>query len=128
MVEVLIEDFGYEKMGKHVTKPLDSIKIAGYVGCQTNRPFGIDGGSDMIVTPLPGLPDECRGLPGPHQPEVQDPLQNAGGVLFDIDECSLRRQRQGSGSGWTDHQGQAAGRDRIEVVSGWTCSSSAKAP
>ena len=26
-------------------KPLDRIKIAGYVGCQTNRPFGIDGES-----------------------------------------------------------------------------------
>jgi heterodisulfide reductase subunit B len=36
MVEVLIEDFGYEKMGKHVTQPLDGIKIAGYVGCQTH--------------------------------------------------------------------------------------------
>ena len=45
MVEVLIEDFGYEELGKHVKKPLDGIKIAGYVGCQTNRPFGIDGES-----------------------------------------------------------------------------------
>jgi heterodisulfide reductase subunit B len=26
-------------------KPLDGIKIAGYVGCQTNRPFGIEGES-----------------------------------------------------------------------------------
>ena len=42
MVEVLIEDFGYDELGKYVTKPLDGIKIAGYVGCQTNRPFGID--------------------------------------------------------------------------------------
>jgi heterodisulfide reductase subunit B len=45
MVEVLIEDFGYDELGKHVKKPLDGIKIAGYVGCQTNRPFGIDGES-----------------------------------------------------------------------------------
>jgi heterodisulfide reductase subunit B len=45
MVEVLIEDLGYEELGKHVTNPLDGIKIAGYVGCQTNRPFGIDGES-----------------------------------------------------------------------------------
>ncbi len=45
MVEVLIEDFGYEGLGKPVTKPLEDIKIAGYVGCQTNRPFGIDGES-----------------------------------------------------------------------------------
>lgn len=45
MVEVLIEDFGYDQLGEKVTNPLDGIKIAGYVGCQTNRPFGIDGES-----------------------------------------------------------------------------------
>lgn len=45
MVEVLIEDFGYEELQRHVKKPLDGVKIAGYVGCQTNRPFGIEGES-----------------------------------------------------------------------------------
>ena len=45
MVEVLIEDFGYDELGKKVKKPLEGIKIASYVGCQTNRPFGIDGES-----------------------------------------------------------------------------------
>ena len=32
-------------MKEKVVKPLEGIKIAGYVGCQTNRPFGIDGES-----------------------------------------------------------------------------------
>jgi heterodisulfide reductase subunit B len=45
MVEVLIEDLGYEEMGKPVKKSLEGIKFAGYVGCQTNRPFGVDGES-----------------------------------------------------------------------------------
>lgn len=45
MVEVLIEDFGYEALAAPVKKPLEGVKIAGYVGCQTNRPFGIDGES-----------------------------------------------------------------------------------
>ncbi len=45
MVEVLIEDFGYDELGKPVKKPLEGLKIAGYVGCQTNRPFGIAGES-----------------------------------------------------------------------------------
>jgi heterodisulfide reductase subunit B len=45
MVEVLIEDIGYEAMAKPVKKPLKGLKIAGYVGCQTNRPFGINGES-----------------------------------------------------------------------------------
>jgi len=45
MVEVLIEDFGYAELAKPVVKSLEGIKFAGYVGCQTNRPFGIDGES-----------------------------------------------------------------------------------
>lgn len=42
MVEVLIEDFGYDGLKKPVVKELEGVKFAGYVGCQTNRPFGID--------------------------------------------------------------------------------------
>ena len=45
MVEVLIEDIGYSTIGEKVVKPLEGIKIAGYVGCPTNRPFGIAGES-----------------------------------------------------------------------------------
>jgi heterodisulfide reductase subunit B len=44
-VEVLIEDVGFEAMKKQVVKPLQGLKFAGYVGCQTNRPFGITGES-----------------------------------------------------------------------------------
>ena len=61
MVEVLIEDIGYEGMAKPVVKPLDGVKFAGYVGCQTNRPFGIAGESfenpmylDKLVETLGG--------------------------------------------------------------------------
>ncbi len=45
IVEVLIEDVGFAGMKNAVVKPLEGLKIAGYVGCQTNRPFGIDGES-----------------------------------------------------------------------------------
>jgi len=45
MVEVLIEDFGYEELKKPVVKPLEGVKFTGYVGCQTNRPFGNAGES-----------------------------------------------------------------------------------
>ena len=38
MVEVLLEDIGMEALQSGVKKPLKSIKFAGYVGCQTNRP------------------------------------------------------------------------------------------
>ena len=61
MVEVLIEDIGYEGMAKPVVKPLEGLKFAGYVGCQTNRPFGIAGESfenpmylDKLVETLGG--------------------------------------------------------------------------
>ncbi len=65
MVEVLIEDIGYEAIGSKVKRPLDGLKIAGYVGCQTNRPFGIDGESfenprylDKMVETLGATPVE----------------------------------------------------------------------
>jgi len=45
MVEVLIEDIGYDGLKSKVVRPLNGVKIAGYVGCQTNRPFGIAGES-----------------------------------------------------------------------------------
>ena len=45
IVEVLVEDIGFEAMQKAVVKPITGIKFAGYVGCQTNRPFGIAGES-----------------------------------------------------------------------------------
>ncbi len=44
-VEVLVEDVGFEAMKAPVVKELDGMKLAGYVGCQTNRPFGIAGES-----------------------------------------------------------------------------------
>ena len=45
MTEVLIEDIGWDAMKAPIVKPLNDLKIAGYVGCQTNRPFGIAGES-----------------------------------------------------------------------------------
>lgn len=65
MVEVLIEDLGYDELKKPVVKPLEGIKFAGYVGCQTNRPFGIAGESfenpkylDKLVEIVGGEPVE----------------------------------------------------------------------
>jgi heterodisulfide reductase subunit B len=45
MVEVLVDDIGFDALKAKVKKPLEGLKIAGYVGCQTNRPFGIAGES-----------------------------------------------------------------------------------
>lgn len=45
MTEVLIEDIGYAGITAAVSRPLEGVKVAGYVGCQANRPFGIAGES-----------------------------------------------------------------------------------
>lgn len=45
LVEVLIEDIGWDVLKSKVKKPLKGLKVAGYVGCQTNRPFGVAGES-----------------------------------------------------------------------------------
>jgi heterodisulfide reductase subunit B len=78
MVEVLIEDLGYEEIGKHVKKPLEGIKIAGYVGCQTNRPFGISGESFENPVYLDKLVDT---LGGESIPTYEKKVQCCGGAL-----------------------------------------------
>ncbi len=37
--EVIVNDVGMDKVKEQVTKPLSGLKVAGYVGCQTVRPF-----------------------------------------------------------------------------------------
>lgn len=37
--EVLVNDVGLDKIKQEVTNPLTGLKVAGYVGCQTVRPF-----------------------------------------------------------------------------------------
>ncbi|MCX8086650.1 MAG: CoB--CoM heterodisulfide reductase iron-sulfur subunit B family protein [Rhodocyclaceae bacterium] len=60
-VEVLIEDIGWEKMKEPVVKPLEGLKFAGYVGCQTNRPFGIAGESFENPKYLDKMIETCGG-------------------------------------------------------------------
>jgi len=111
MVEVLIEDFGYEALGKKVKKPLEGIKIAGYVGCQTNRPFGIEGESfenpkylDKLVETLGAEPVEnydkkvqcCGGALAFSEPEksqamIKDIIEAAydGGAEMIVTPCPV---------------------------------------
>ena len=37
--EVIVNDVGLEKIEERVSNPLTGLKVAGYVGCQTVRPF-----------------------------------------------------------------------------------------
>ena len=78
MAEVLIQDIGYEAIGEKVKKPLEGIKIAGYVGCQTNRPFGIAGESFENPMYLGKLVDT---LGGESIPTYEKKVQCCGGAL-----------------------------------------------
>ena len=78
MAEVLIQDIGYDAIGEKVKKPLEGVKIAGYVGCQTNRPFGIAGESYENPKYLDKLVDT---LGAESVPDYEKKVQCCGGAL-----------------------------------------------
>ena len=78
MAEVLVEDVGYDAIKAKVKKPLKGIKIAGYVGCQTNRPFGIAGESFENPVYLDKLVDT---LGADSVPTYEKKVQCCGGAL-----------------------------------------------
>ncbi len=78
MAEVLVEDIGYENLKSGVKKPLEGIKIAGYVGCQTNRPFGIDG--ESFENPM-YLDKMVESLGGDAITSYEKKVQCCGGAL-----------------------------------------------
>ncbi len=59
MCEVIVEDFGFDALAEKVVRPLEGLKVAGYVGCQTNRPFGIDGESFENPVYLDKMIESC---------------------------------------------------------------------
>ena len=75
---MLIEDIGVKDIASGVKKPLEGIKIAGYVGCQTNRPFGIDGESFENPMYLDNLVDS---LGGDSIQTYEKKVQCCGGAL-----------------------------------------------
>ncbi|BAO45678.1 CoB--CoM heterodisulfide reductase iron-sulfur subunit B family protein [Thiolapillus brandeum] len=78
MAEVIIEDIGLEDIKAGVKKPLEGIRIAGYVGCQTNRPFGIAGESFENPMYLDHLVDS---LGADSIPTYEKKVQCCGGAL-----------------------------------------------
>ena len=78
MAEVLVEDVGYDAIKAKVKKPLEGIKIASYVGCQTNRPFGIAGESFENPVYLDKLVDT---LGADSIPTYEKKVQCCGGAL-----------------------------------------------
>ncbi|WP_457673619.1 CoB--CoM heterodisulfide reductase iron-sulfur subunit B family protein [Thiolapillus sp.] len=78
MAEVIVEDIGIDSIKEGVKKPLEGIKIAGYVGCQTNRPFGIAGESFENPMYLDNLIDAVG---AESIPTYEKKVQCCGGAL-----------------------------------------------
>ncbi len=78
MAEVIVEDIGIDSIREGVKKPLEGIKIAGYVGCQTNRPFGIAGESFENPMYLDNLIDAVG---AESIPTYEKKVQCCGGAL-----------------------------------------------
>jgi heterodisulfide reductase subunit B len=110
MVEVLVEDIVFAGLKAPVVKPLEDMKIAGYVGCQTNRPFGIAGESfenpmylDKMIESVGAEPvafDQkvtcCGGAlafsePDKSQKQIKDIVEAAydGGAEMIVTPCQL---------------------------------------
>ncbi|MBF0141886.1 MAG: CoB--CoM heterodisulfide reductase iron-sulfur subunit B family protein [Magnetococcales bacterium] len=90
MVEVLIEDFGFDALKAKVTKPLTGIKVAGYVGCQTNRPFGVAGDNFENPQYLDKMTEACGATAVPFEKKV---ACCGGALAFSENEksCALIR-------------------------------------
>ncbi len=57
--EVMVNDVGLEAIREQVTNPLEGLKVAGYVGCQTVRPFaGTERGGAFDSYEDPGFQDD----------------------------------------------------------------------
>ncbi len=57
--EVIVNDVGIDKVKDRVTNPLTGLKVAGYVGCQTVRPFAnTDGGGNYDTYDDPEFLDD----------------------------------------------------------------------
>lgn len=78
MAEVLVQDIGFDEIKAGVKKPLEGVKIAGYVGCQTNRPFGIQGESFENPVYLDNL---VESLGADSIPTYEKKVQCCGGAL-----------------------------------------------
>ncbi len=73
--EVLVNDVGIDKIAGQVTNPLAGLRVAGYVGCQTVRPFAAtDTGGNFDTYDNPQFLDDfieaCGAEPVPFGPKT----------------------------------------------------------
>ncbi len=80
--EVLVTEVGMDKVKERVTNPLDGLKVAGYVGCQTVRPFAsTDGGGNYDTYEDPDFLDDFAEACGAEAVEFDPKTSCCGGSV-----------------------------------------------
>ena len=82
MCEVIVNDVGMDRVRDEVTNPLTGLKVAGYVGCQTVRPFaGTDGGGNYDTYEDPAFLDDIAEACGAEAVEFDPKTSCCGGSV-----------------------------------------------
>ncbi|MCC2112263.1 MAG: CoB--CoM heterodisulfide reductase iron-sulfur subunit B family protein, partial [Hyphomicrobiales bacterium] len=80
--EVFVNDVGVDKIKEKVTNPLTGLKVAGYVGCQTVRPFAAtEGGGKYDTHDRPAFLDDFTEACGAEAVEFATPTNCCGGSV-----------------------------------------------
>ena len=80
--EVIVSDVGVDKIEERVTNPLDGLKVAGYVGCQTVRPFAnTDAGGNYDTYDEPEFLDNFTRAVGAEAVDFDPKTSCCGGAI-----------------------------------------------
>jgi len=82
MCEVIVNEVGIDKIKEKVKKPLEGLKVAGYVGCQTVRPFANTvAGGEYDTYDDPGFLDDFTKALGAEAVHFQHKTACCGGSV-----------------------------------------------
>ncbi|HEB80002.1 MAG TPA: heterodisulfide reductase [Rhodospirillales bacterium] len=80
--EVFVNDIGLDAIKKQVSNPLDGLKVAGYVGCQTVRPFAnTERGGNFDTYDDPSFLDDFIEACGAEAVEFDNKTSCCGGAI-----------------------------------------------
>ncbi len=82
MCEVIVNEVGFDRIKERVVNPLSGVKVAGYVGCQTVRPFAnTDGGGNYDTFEDPEFLDDFAEACGAEAVEFDPKTSCCGGSV-----------------------------------------------
>ncbi|HOV04420.1 MAG TPA: CoB--CoM heterodisulfide reductase iron-sulfur subunit B family protein [Kaistiaceae bacterium] len=82
VAEVFVNDVGVDKIAEKVTNPLTGLKVAGWVGCQTVRPFAAtEAGGKYDTHDRPDFLDDFTRACGAEAVEYETPTNCCGGSV-----------------------------------------------